>query len=161
MAGIVLLVQNGGCLRKRRAGLMVLAAECTAREIRRRTVADNSQAEEMISLLLYNSLSSTRVEGRLGNQWRNRGHGMECYDRLRHQEVLFKRMYRLSVVDFDSVLLRIQDTLTVRRHDNAVRSSGSVVHPITQLCMALRFLSGGSYLDISLLYGVDTKTFYT
>lgn len=121
---------------------------------------ENSESKcRGIRLALY-SMCETVVMGRMANEWRNRGHGMEVFDRLRIQPMLFRRMYRLSVADFDKVSEAIHCHLVVHCETMALRSSGSVVHPSTQLCMTLRYLAGGSYLDIVLLYGVDKSTFY-
>jgi len=62
---------------------------------------------------------------------------------------LFTRMFRLSPSSFDRILSIIEDDL---------KPSGpggrNIVPPMIKLCLALRFLAGGSYLDLHVAYHV-------
>eukprot|EP00808_Paulinella_micropora_P015752 g75347.t1 len=69
----------------------------------------------------------------------------------------FKRRYRLSKQQFDDILSLLRPELEVAC---AKTHSYAVVPPELQLSMTLRFLAGGSYLDIVDLHGVAESTFY-
>jgi len=62
---------------------------------------------------------------------------------------LFTRMYRLSPTSFDRVLAIVGEDLKPKGPGGC-----NVVPPIIKLCLALRVLAGGSYLDLSFSYDV-------
>ncbi len=64
-------------------------------------------------------------------------------------EILFTRMYRLHPRDFDKLLDCIFPILN--RHNVGGRPN---IPPLVKLCITLRFLAGGSHLDISFGYDV-------
>jgi hypothetical protein len=66
-----------------------------------------------------------------------------------HSKLLFTRMYRLLHTSFDKVLHIIEPDLkpTGRRGKH-------IIPPIIKLCLGLKFLTGGSYLDLSFGYEV-------
>jgi hypothetical protein len=66
----------------------------------------------------------------------------------------FKRRFRMSSMSFEALLATIRHDLE-RDEDMACRSSGEPVYPYLQLAIALRYLAGGSYLDISDVYKVS------
>ena len=63
---------------------------------------------------------------------------------------LFTRMYRLSPTSFDRVLSII---------DPSLRPMGvggkNIIPPIIKMCLGIRLLAGGSYLDLSFAYEVS------
>jgi hypothetical protein len=75
-------------------------------------------------------------------------------------EATFKRAYRLTVSSFDRLLAKITDKLDAINVQNAINSSGSSICPATCLAMALRYLAGGSYIDICFTHGVSFTSFY-
>lgn len=62
---------------------------------------------------------------------------------------LFSRMYRLSPASFDKVLSIIEPELLPIK-----RTAKYFVPPLIKLCLGLRVLAGGSYLDLSVGYDV-------
>eukprot|EP00808_Paulinella_micropora_P017359 g52927.t1 len=69
----------------------------------------------------------------------------------------FKRRYRVTKEQFDTLLSRLRPELEVACAKAHCYAS---VAPELQLSMTLRFLAGGSYLDIADLHGVAESTFY-
>eukprot|EP00808_Paulinella_micropora_P004375 g41034.t1 len=69
----------------------------------------------------------------------------------------FTRRYRVTKEQFDTLLSRLLPELEVAC---AKAHSYASVAPELQLSMTLRFLAGGSYLDIADLHGVGESTFY-
>jgi hypothetical protein len=67
--------------------------------------------------------------------------------------LLFTRMYRLSPKSFDRTLGIIQADLFPRKERGC-----NFVPPIIKLCLGLRLLAGGSYLDLSFAYDVPPNT---
>ena len=70
-----------------------------------------------------------------------------------HRPTIFTRMYRLSPISFDRVLAIIEPQLLPRR-----KTAKYFVPPVIKLCLALRVLAGGSYLDLSFGYDVPHST---
>lgn len=75
----------------------------------------------------------------------------------------FERYFRISPQDFRAIAAAITPELRElerKRTQGGRRGAGFVEYDI-RLAMMLRWLAGGSYLDIMYLYGVDcTSTFY-
>jgi hypothetical protein len=61
----------------------------------------------------------------------------------------FTRMFRLNPVSFDRVLSIISPKLVPTRPGGK-----NIIPPLILLCLALRILAGGSYLDLSLVYDI-------
>jgi len=72
----------------------------------------------------------------------------------------FKRTYRMSVATFNFVLERIRKRITSKAPKKARRDTHGPVPAELLLSMALRFLAGGSYLDIYQMHGVGKSTLY-
>eukprot|EP00656_Telonema_subtile_P038951 TRINITY_DN4410_c0_g1_i4.p1 TRINITY_DN4410_c0_g1~~TRINITY_DN4410_c0_g1_i4.p1 ORF type:complete len:183 (-),score=34.49 TRINITY_DN4410_c0_g1_i4:69-617(-) len=73
----------------------------------------------------------------------------------------FQRTYRLSKKLFEEVLAAIRPTLTRPSSKKARIDLHGPVLPELQLSMTLRFLAGGSYLDIYQMHGVGASTMYS
>jgi hypothetical protein len=71
----------------------------------------------------------------------------------------FRRTYRMDKSAFRHLLEVLAPSLS-GDVPMAVRSSGSAVAPALQLSMTLRYLAGGSYLDITQMHGVHTSTMF-
>ena len=68
----------------------------------------------------------------------------------------FTRLFRLSPSSFDRLLRILTPTLS------PLNAGGTnIIPPMIQLCVALRMLAGGSYLDISLFFDVKWKHVHT
>ena len=72
----------------------------------------------------------------------------------------FTRMFRMSKETFDLLLARILPNFRSYNEKQAKCKCGSVIRAKTRLAATLRFLAGGSYLDIAALFGVCMKTFH-
>ena len=79
----------------------------------------------------------------------NRSYGLEKMKEFSDTE--FKRMFRLSREAFEHLTKGIMLDLSIDEL-KAKQSSGSHIPVTTRLACALRFLAGGSYLDISALF---------
>ena len=97
---------------------------------------------------------------RLGNKWRVGGHAIKEMDKLTNSE--FKSIFRMSRDSFEKFLSPLNDKLTIseRGKINAINSSESHIEPKTKLAAALRFLAGGSAIDIALAFGLSISAFY-
>ena len=70
----------------------------------------------------------------------------------------FKRMFRMPRASFRKLLKLIEADIT-SDSQQAIRSSGSPIYHVTKLAVAIRWLAGGSYLDISQMFGLCDKSF--
>ena len=75
---------------------------------------------------------------------------------------LFQRAYRLNHDEFDTLLAKIRAHLrtTSLSATRARASSGSPVTLECRLAATLRYLAGGSYIDICFCHGIAPTTFY-
>jgi hypothetical protein len=69
-------------------------------------------------------------------------------------------MFRMTRRSFQKLLNLVRDDIAVKNEQNAINSSGSAISPETRLYATLRWLAGGSYLDICLAFGLDQTNFY-
>ena len=88
---------------------------------------------------------------RLPNKHRNRVGAMKDIAELTDPQ--FKQRFRMTRSAFAGLLATIRHDLE-KNEGMALRSSKEPVFPYLQLCIALRYLAGGSYLDISDVYKV-------
>ncbi len=91
------------------------------------------------------------------NMHRNRGFAVEQMDSL--EDSLFKRMFRVDRDTFNHILGKIEPFFPVNV-SKAVNSSGQGVALKTRLAVSLRWLAGGSYLDLCFAWGLGLSTFY-
>ena len=68
----------------------------------------------------------------------------------------FRRMYRMSHNCFMKLYTKIKAKISIIQ----AKSRGGPVWPVLKLAMTLRFLAGGSYLDITDNFGVSDTAFY-
>jgi hypothetical protein len=104
----------------------------------------------LIAAIVASNCSSYTIEGRLANRKRKQMVWAERVDSLTSAE--FTRRYRIDLEGFNDILEKIRPAL----------ESGSCksVPPELKLSMALRWVAGGSYLDVADLHGVNPSTFY-
>ena len=100
-------------------------------------------------------LVNRRIRAR--NRIRNRQFGLETMTNMTDFE--FSRMFRLSRSSFQVLLTKIRSNIE-RNEQKAINSSGSGITATIRLATALRFLAGGSYLDISFMFGLDSTNFF-
>ncbi|MGH7974662.1 MAG: hypothetical protein ACREBR_03985, partial [bacterium] len=74
-----------------------------------------------------------------------------------HGEDIFRRAYRLTYDAFNSLLVKITPFITASP-DNALNPSDSNVPPEICLASALRWLAGGQYIDICIIFGIGSTT---
>jgi hypothetical protein len=95
------------------------------------------------------------------NRHRNRGYAISEMNSLKIlQPALFQRMFRVDVDSFDE-LVRLLDPVLKKNEDFAILSSGSVISTATRLAVTLRWLAGGSYIDLCFAWGVSKTSFYS
>lgn len=94
---------------------------------------------------------------RAANVRRDRGYALVEMEQL--SDLQFVQMYRLNRVAFDDLLEKIAPKLAVNEA-KATASSGSPIAARTRLAVTLRFLAGGSYLDICFAYGIAVGSFF-
>jgi hypothetical protein len=87
------------------------------------------------------------------NKHRDRNGAM--HDIAELTDAQFKQRFRMTRNNFAGLLATIRHDLD-KNEEMARRSSKEPVFPYLQLCIALRYLAGGSYLDISDVYKVCT-----
>jgi hypothetical protein len=93
------------------------------------------------------------------NICRNRGFALGQMDRL--DDSTFKRMFRVDRATFEEILLTIEPFLEQRKVEKAINSSGSCITNKTRLAVTLRWLAGGSYIDLCFAWGIGKSTFYS
>lgn len=129
-----------------------------------------SRRKRKIALMML-SADSCIVKGRLGNTIRDRSIGLEFIRNV--NDKMFRRMFRLSRDVFYLLLNKVHMSFFARiipNNTNQVQSvliksemhgrnsSGSCIQAEIRLAITLRWLSGGSYLDIGALFGIDAST---
>lgn len=75
-------------------------------------------------------------------------------------ELQFKRLFRISRQAFKQLVIKLEDCEEPRDVTAAENSSGSSITMTTRLACALRWLAGGSYLDICFAFGVAEGSFF-
>ena len=80
-------------------------------------------------------------------------------DRL--DDTTFKRMFRVDRPTFNEILYLIEPVMVQRDAAKATNSSGSQISAKTRLAVTLRFLAGGSHIDLCFAWGVSYSTFYS
>lgn len=93
------------------------------------------------------------------NRHRLRGHALVEMDKLSEED--FSRMFRMSRTGFNGLLTLIEPFLPVTDVGMAELSSGSAISNSTKLAVTLRWLAGGSYLDICFAWGVSKASFFS
>lgn len=91
---------------------------------------------------------------------RQRQYAIDTMEALSNK--MFKLQYRMSRLSFNHLLAKLYHKLDIseRGKVNARNGSGSYVEPSIKLAVTLRWLAGGSHLDICFGYGISTSTFY-
>ena len=81
------------------------------------------------------------------------------YYKLHKDDYYFRRSIRMDISSFNKILTVIKDVLKTDEDMGKIR--GGSISPSICLFCTLRYLSGGSYLDISSLTGISKTSFYT
>ena len=99
----------------------------------------------LLVVLCIRGMRSYKVIGRSSNLFRSRSLVLEKISRM--CDALFQKHYRLHREDFESILTSVQPILARK-----LPAYGENLSPRLLLHAALRFLAGGSYLDIGFGY---------
>ena len=95
------------------------------------------------------------------NSHRNRGYAVNEMNSLKTEHPsLFERMFRMDVASFDE-LVDLLDPFLKKNEKYAILSSGSPISTTTRLAVTLRWLSGGSYIDLCFAWGISKAIFYS
>ena len=117
------------------------------------TVAFNRQQEVILAFLALDTIPTQRgpsvFEQRL--QW-------EQYASKHCVRGTFERRVRMQRVSFDKLVEKIRAPLSVNP-EQASNRGGPIIPEVCLYC-TLRWLSGGSYLDVTDIAGVSTASFY-
>lgn len=105
------------------------------------------------------SLEDTPGRKTTRNEHRRRGHALEELDRL--SDEMFARMFRMSRAYFDKLLALISPLLPITDVAMAELSSGSSICNRTKLAVTLRWLAGGSYLDLCFGWAISKTSFFS
>jgi hypothetical protein len=105
-----------------------------------------------------NSTNHKKKQRIIGNRHRNRGYGLQEVDAISDAE--FTMMFRMDRAGFSRLYDLIDPFLYDCNEEMARRSSGSIISKTTKLYCTLRWLAGGSSLDICFAWGVSKAAFY-
>lgn len=101
----------------------------------------------------------TGMRQRDRNRKRNREFALNEMNAM--SDVHFKRMFRMSRATFEALEDKLLDLWGDGVNDvQAIRSSGSQISLRTRLACTLRWLAGGSYIDICFEFGVAPGSFF-
>lgn len=89
---------------------------------------------------------------------RNRQFALDQMHYLSEED--FRRMFRMSRSAFNSLLQTIEPYMHNTDELQGVRAYGSIISNTTKLAVTLRWLSGGSYIDICFAFGIGYSTFF-
>jgi hypothetical protein len=92
------------------------------------------------------------------NRHRERGWALRQMDEM--PDELFRRMFRLDRATFDSHVILLKNHMRPLNEQKAINSSGSAISVKTRLAVSLRWLAGGSYLDICFAFAISYTSFY-
>jgi len=95
----------------------------------------------------------------VGNRHRDRGYALREVTYL--SDSMFASMFRLSREGFEELLTLLTPFMYESRVLMAKASSGSNISLRTKLYVTLRWLAGGSYLDICFAWGISPSAFYS
>jgi DDE superfamily endonuclease len=119
------------------------------------------KSDDIIPNIVHNHQTNqqtitTRLRRR--NRIRNRNHALNEMENLSDRD--FKRMFRMSRFAFDNLEHLITDSIRDRNRSHAINSSNSNISVKTKLACALRWMAGGSYIDICFEFGISPGSFY-
>jgi hypothetical protein len=76
-------------------------------------------------------------------------------------DAVFKRMFRVDRPTFNEILDLISPIMVEQDEQKAMNSSGMPIHAKTHLAVMLRWLAGGSHIDLGFAWGIGHSTFYS
>jgi hypothetical protein len=124
-----------------------------------RIIRDSKEKRRRTILLFRQSkLKKFKVFGRRGNVRRRREDILLKIAAM--NDDFFRRFFRMDRETFEELLSLVEDKLK-KDEGKAKNSSGMSVQPCVKLCLAIRYLSGGSYLDLAFSFDVAYKSVMT
>ena len=120
-----------------------------------RMIGDQKRKNQRRLLLFRDSkFKKFKVIGRRRNRIRNR---FDILRKLRDMDdEFFKKYFRMDRATFELLKISIEDK--IRKNETKARNSSKYeISPVIKLSLALRFLSGGSYLDLAFGFNVSHK----
>ena len=72
----------------------------------------------------------------------------------------FKKMFRMDRITFDGILNSIT-SLIARNVTKAIAATGQPITSKTRLAVTLRWLAGGSFVDLCFVWGIARFTFFS
>ena len=119
----------------------------------KKQVAGNELRKKLLVAAIAAASANYTVVGKQPNKARRQMVWQERVASLSAKE--FERRYRMDLEGFNQVLEKIRPAF-----GPMCENVPTQVPPELKLSMALRWMAGGSYLDIADLHGVDESTFY-
>jgi hypothetical protein len=120
-----------------------------------------SKRRALIAELLTTPIKEVRQTHRRRprhSQLRNRGFAIHEMERL--EDSLFRRMFRLDRETFFDIVRQISPIIQ-RDETYAINASGQPITAVTRLAVTLRWLAGGSSLDLCFAWGISRASFYS
>jgi hypothetical protein len=105
-----------------------------------------------------NRKNETFSNRRAAPRHRNRGYALDEMSHLTDKE--FQRMFRLNRTAFYWLLSLIHKDITPAPSLHQKVQLERNISPVTKLAVTMRWLAGGSYLDICFAFGIAVGTFY-
>lgn len=102
--------------------------------------------------------NKTTRAARMKSFRRDRGWALKGLETL--TEAMFQRMFRVTRARFDWLVSELTPLLQ-RDEKKAVAATGSSISVGTRIAVSLRWLAGGSYLDLCFGWGIGHSTFYS
>ena len=103
----------------------------------------------------YANVCNKRTKAK--NRIRDRQYALRTMQEMTDFE--FERMFRVTRSGFSKLLQIIKPDME-RSELRAIASSGSAITDVAALGATLRYLAGGSYLDIAAFFGLDSVNFF-
>eukprot|EP01039_Chlorochromonas_danica_P011245 gene11245-12544_t len=95
----------------------------------------------------------------LPNRHRDRGYALTEVTQL--SDNMFSTMFRMDREAFNNLLGLVSPFLPDTDEHMAIVSSGSYITKATKLYATLRYLAGGSYIDICFAWGISKASFFS
>ena len=92
------------------------------------------------------------------NKHRNRGYALDEFSSL--DDETFKKMFRLDRFTFEDLADRLGEHI-IRDEAKAEASSGQPITVCTRLAVTLRWLAGGSHIDLCFACGISKTSFFS
>lgn len=124
-----------------------------------------NSSDDFIKIIVTNNIvnkctmrKKLNMRFRLCNKIRDRNYGLQVMKNVSDEE--FRTMMRLNRASFELLLSKLRPIIESNFKIYGKNSSGSCISSSTKLYCTLRWLAGGSYIDICALFGVSKSAFF-